>query len=210
MLTGQSLEQFSASLASGTPTPGGGSAAALAGSLGAALVQMVCALSVGREACRPHEAALGRAAERAQALRGELLGLIDRDAAAYDGFLRAVRLPKGSDTEKAARKMAMQGATLVATKTPLATAAAAVAVLGLAHEVAGMGNRNAISDAGTAAALAHAALMSAGMNVRINLGGLGDPASAAGIEERLRGLETEGLRLRDACFAAVTAAIGTR
>jgi formiminotetrahydrofolate cyclodeaminase len=199
------LEQFGDGLAAGTPTPGGGSAAALAGSLAAALVEMVCGLTIGKEAYRDHEPALRVMRERAATLRRDLLAMVDRDAQAYDGVMAAFRLPKSTDVEKAARKEAIGRATLAATDVPLATAECCAALLGLARDLVGRGNRNALSDIGTAAALAEAGLRSALMNVRTNLGGLPDAAQAAVIRDRARDLETECDRLRVAGLEALRA-----
>jgi methenyltetrahydrofolate cyclohydrolase len=198
MLKHLSLEEFAARLAAGTPTPGGGSAAALAGGLGASLVAMVCALTLGREGYREHDEALGKIAARSEALRRDLLLLVDRDAAAYDGVMEALRLPKGTEAEKEARRAALRRANLSATEAPLAAAEACRTVLELAADLLPRGNRNARSDIGSAALLAGAGLQAALMNVRVNLPGLGDPERAAAIEARARALEGEGLRFRDA------------
>jgi formiminotetrahydrofolate cyclodeaminase len=198
MLARLSLEEFSERLAAGTPTPGGGSAAALAGSLGASLVAMVCALTVGREGYREHDEALRSIAGRAENLRRELLALVDRDAAAYDGVMAALRLPKATDAEKSVRRAALRQANRLATEAPLAASEGCRNVLELAAGLLPKGNRNARSDIGSAALLAGAGLQAALMNVRVNLPGLGDEESAAVIEARARTLESEGLEFRDA------------
>lgn len=198
MLTRQSLEEFTGSLAAGTPTPGGGSAAALAGGLGASLVAMVCALTIGREGYREHDEALKDIAARALGLRRELLSLVDRDAAAYDGVMAALRLPKATDAEKSARRAALRQANRLATEAPLAASEACRTVLELAADLLPKGNKNARSDIGSAALLAGAGLQAALMNVRVNLPGLGDEESAAVIEARALTLESEGIELRDA------------
>jgi formiminotetrahydrofolate cyclodeaminase len=197
MLSQLSLEEFSARLAAGTPTPGGGSAAALAGSLGVSLVAMVCALTVGREGYREHDQALQAIASRATTLRRDLLALVDGDAAAYDDVMAALRLPKGTEAEKEARRAALRHANLGATEAPLAAAEACRAVLELAADLLPKGNRNARSDIGSAALLAGAGLQAALMNVRVNLPGLGDPERAAALEASARRLEAEGARFRD-------------
>src|SRR5262245_26577658 len=107
MLSALTLEQFTERLAAGTPTPGGGSAAALAGSLSASLIEMVCGLTIGREAYRGHEATLVVIRDRAATLRRELLAMVDRDAAAYDAVIAALRMPKKSATEQSTRKEAL-------------------------------------------------------------------------------------------------------
>ncbi|HET8946859.1 MAG TPA: cyclodeaminase/cyclohydrolase family protein, partial [Candidatus Polarisedimenticolia bacterium] len=187
-------------LAAGTPTPGGGSAAALAGALGGALLQMVCRLTVGRDEARPHEAALGALLGQAADLEKHLRDLVDEDALAYDQVMAALRLPKGTDEEKAARRAALRRANATATDTPLRTAEACHALLGLAAELAATGNRNALSDIGSAAQLAQAGLRGAVMNVRINLPGLGDPQQAGQFETRVGQLEEEGSRRLVLCL----------
>lgn len=196
MFAQSTLEEFLSRLASGTPTPGGGSAAALAGSLSAALIQMVADLSLAKEALRPHHAALAVMRDRAATLRGELLTLVDRDAQAYDGVMAAIRMPKATPAEIAARKEALGRANVAATEIPLQAAESCATLMGLARDLAARGNRNALSDAGTAVLLAEAGLRSALMNVLINLPGLPDPVAAAAIRDRARDLQGEGDRLR--------------
>lgn len=192
MLTQRSVAEYADRLAAGTPTPGGGSAAALSGCFAAALVQMVCDLTIGKEGYRQHEELLRPMRARAEVLRGELLALADKDADAYDRVIAALRLPKATETDKAARKEALGRANLQATEVPLAAAEACAGVLALAAELLPRGNRNALSDVGTAAALAVAGLRGALMNVRINLGGLAGVERASGIRARAEALETEG------------------
>jgi glutamate formiminotransferase/formiminotetrahydrofolate cyclodeaminase len=143
--------------------------------------------------------------DRAATLRGELLAMVDRDARAYDGVMAALRMPKGSEAEKAARKEALGRATVSATEVPLATAECCAALMGLARDLVTRGNRNALSDIGTAAVLAEAGLRGALMNVRVNLGGFPDPVQAAAIRDRARDLEVEGDRLRVASLDALRA-----
>lgn len=202
MLARLSLAEFIDRLAAGTPTPGGGSAAALAGALAAALCGMVCELTLGREAYRAHEAALRTLRDRAAAGRRDLLDLVDGDAAAFDGVMEALRLPKGTETEKAARRAAVATATLQATVVPMRTAEACAVILAAAVELIDAGNRNARSDAGAAAALASAALTAALLNVRINLGGIDDRERAAALAQRAATLEQEGDRLAGMARAA--------
>lgn len=205
MLIDETVEGFAARLAAGTPTPGGGSAGALAGSLAAALVQMVCDLTIGKEAYRDHEASLRAMRGRAQELRSNLLRLVDRDAEAYDQVVAARRRPRTSEAEKAARQEALARANLIATEVPLLTAEACVEILALAVDLAAKGNRNASSDVGTAAVLAHAGLLGGVMNVRANLPGLADPERSAAAASRVQVLEQEGQRLRDQCLARLAA-----
>jgi methenyltetrahydrofolate cyclohydrolase len=210
LLVDQSVEEFTRKLAAGTPTPGGGSAAALAGGLAAALVQMVCDLTIGKEAYRVHEQDLRAIRERASQLCQTLVSLVDKDALAYDGVMEALRRPKGSDAEKAARREAIGRANLAATEIPLRTAEACAAVLELGADLAPKGNRNASSDVGTSCVLAHAALVAALMNVRTNLSGLADPSQSASMAQQADLLESEGTKRRDRCLALVAAAQAQR
>jgi formiminotetrahydrofolate cyclodeaminase len=165
-------------LGSTDPTPGGGSAAALAGAVGAALAAMVCAMPRTREG-RPEERhQLDAALALARDAGARLQELVDEDSAAFDAVMAALRLPKGTDEEKAARRQALGAATVRATDVPLQTAEKCVDVLASASVAAAAGNPNAVSDARTAAALAVAGVQGALENVRINLRA-DDPASGA-------------------------------
>ena len=201
-----SVEEFTALLAAGTPTPGGGSAAALAGGLAASLLQMVCGLTIGKEAYKAHETALKSLSDRAGGLRLELIELVDRDASAYDRVMQALRRPKATEIEKAARREALSRANLAATEVPLATAEACAALIEMAADLAGMANRNALSDVGTAAALAKAGLDGAILNVRTNLGGIGDQQWAEAAAGRVHRLEARGATHLPRALEAITAA----
>ncbi len=205
MLVNTELKQFSERLAAGTPTPGGGSAAALSGALAASLIQMVCELTIGREAYREHEKEVRAMRDRAGALRRDLLVLVDRDAEAYDDVMTAIRMPKGSESEKMTRKQALTQANLFATEAPMATADACSVLMRLAVDLAEWGNRNAISDVGAAALLAYAGLRGGVLNVRINLGGLADADYAAKAQNRIRSLEIDAEALREQALTAVSA-----
>ncbi len=155
-------------LASAAPVPGGGSAAAVAGALGASLVGMVAELTIGK-AAEPQRRELGSVRDEAATLRGELLALAQRDADAYDTVMRARRLPKASEEEAATRRHRLDEAMREAAAVPMATARAARGVLELAARIAPIGNPNAISDVGVAAQLSSAAMRGALLNVRINI-----------------------------------------
>jgi glutamate formiminotransferase/formiminotetrahydrofolate cyclodeaminase len=170
----QSVARFTERLATRDPVPGGGSAAAVAGSIAAALVAMVVELSLGRPELAAHEPELRRIGEAAAARRRSLVDLAERDAAAYGAVIAARRLGRATDAERSSRRAAIAAATRDATKVPLETAESAAAVLELAAQVAPLGNPNAVSDAGVAAHLAAAAIRGALLNVRINLPYLAD------------------------------------
>ena len=160
-------------LASSDPVPGGGSAAALAGSLSAALLSMVASLSESR-ATDDDATVIREVATAAGAARAELTTLASLDAAAYDAVVRARRLPRDTDEQRATRSAEVDAAIHTATELPLRTARAAIALLGLAERLTPVGNPHAISDVGVAAHLAAAAVRSAVLNVRINLPSLPD------------------------------------
>jgi formiminotetrahydrofolate cyclodeaminase len=188
------------------PVPGGGSAAALAGAMAAALVQMVVELTTGRPAAAAHEPDLASARVASADLRARLLRLTELDAAAYEAVITARRLPRETDPERAARTTRIEDATREATRAPLEAARAAGEILDLASRIAPIGNRNAISDVGVAALLAAAALRGAALNVRINLPYLpdGDPLrdEAAGELARLEhGLDDRERAIREAVEA---------
>jgi glutamate formiminotransferase/formiminotetrahydrofolate cyclodeaminase len=161
-------------LASRAPVPGGGSASALAGALGAALVEMVCELTVGKPEYEDVDPVARQIGAAAGELRGSLLAAAEEDAAAYLGVVAARRLPRDSEEERAARKAAIGEASVAATEVPLRVARLAAEVLDLAASIASIGNRNAVSDAGAASLLAAAAARGAALNVRINLPSLPD------------------------------------
>ena len=156
-------------MASGDPIPGGGSAAALAGAMGAGLLRMVVALTSGRPAAADDERELTEIAMGAANCQSELLNLVELDAVAYDGVIRARRLPRATDLERETRAVQVAAAIREATRAPLQTARLAEQVLSLAERLAPIGSRNAISDAGVGALLAVAALRGAVLNVQINL-----------------------------------------
>ena len=164
-----SIRELTARLASGEPIPGGGSASALAGAMGAALVSMVVELSLGKPDAAAHEATLSDARDAAVLRRDALLDLAEEDAMAYAAVVRARHLPKESEADREARARALRTAMVEAARVPLRTAEVAAEVLGLAHAIAPIGNRNAASDAGVAAQLAAASVRGALLNVRINL-----------------------------------------
>jgi formiminotetrahydrofolate cyclodeaminase len=205
-LVNLTVAEFAGALASGDPAPGGGSAAALAGGLAAGLAGMVSRLTLGRSQYAEHQAEMAVVERRADALRQELLGLVDADTLAYTRVMQAYRLPRQTPDEKAARAAAIQEGLKVAADVPLATAVACVEVLQLAETAARYGNRNASSDAAVAALLAHAALQGAARNVRINLASVKDPGFCAGCGERVTALLEEGAATLARALAAADAA----
>ena len=176
--------------ASPEPTPGGGSAAALSGGLGAALVAMVCAMPKTRTSGAEERARLDVALAWAREAGGRLRALVEEDARAYDAVVAAYRLPKATEAEKAARKGAIAVALARATDVPLATAEACLVVLKAAQEAAAHGNPKAVSDARTGGALGFAGLVGAAENVRINAAALTESGALA--VERVEAALAEG------------------
>jgi formiminotetrahydrofolate cyclodeaminase len=209
MLVDLKVSEFMDRLGAGTPTPGGGSAAAVAGTLAAALGGMVCELTLGKpkfESVRPE---VEKAKLALSGLRKDLLALIDRDAEAYDEVSKALKLPKETPAEKAARQQSLGKASQFATEIPVKTAESCLAVLEQVKRVAEIGNPNAASDAGVAAHLAHSGVVGAVLNVRINLSGIPDRDLAGRIETRVARLEQEAARALSETQAAVSARLKT-
>ena len=176
--------------ASPDPTPGGGSAAALAGATAAALAAMVCAMPKTRANLDSERKRLATALGWAKEAGSRLRSLVDEDSQAYDAVVAAYRLPKATEEEKAARRAQVAQAMARATEVPLRTAEACLVVMSAAAEALAHGNPNASSDARTAGALAWAGLLGAVENVRINAGSLGN--AAGGVHERIEALLAEG------------------
>ncbi len=188
-------QPFLDALAAGTATPGGGSAAAVAGAMGAALVHMVAELTIGRKKYADVEAEMIRVRDQAAGLQARLSNLAEEDMAAFDQVMAAYRQPKETEEQKQARQAAIQEALREAIRVPMETAQAGVEVLRLARLAAEQGNVNARSDAVTAGHLAHAAVRGAAQNVIINADGLTDETEADGYRSQIAGIESEAGRI---------------
>jgi formiminotetrahydrofolate cyclodeaminase len=186
MLAKQPLIDVLDAFSSSAPTPGGGSAAALAGALGASLLAMVAALPKTRTNAPEERASLDAARAKLLALRAQLIDLIDRDAAAYDAVVAAYRLPKGTDEEKARRKTAIQGALKLASEVPLETCLAAHEVLNEGAAVAEAGNPSARTDVAVAFQFLTTASQGALFNIEANLGSVSDEAVVQDIVWRVK------------------------
>ncbi|MBI3762880.1 MAG: glutamate formimidoyltransferase, partial [Chloroflexi bacterium] len=174
-----SSADFVDALAAGTATPGGGAAAAYAGSMAAGLVAMVARLTIGKKKYADVEAEMRSVVEAAELLRAQLSTAVAEDSVAFEAVMAAMKLPKDSESEKAARVEAVERATHGATDVPLRVARAALNVIDQAAVVAAKGNINAASDAGSAAHLALAAVKAAALNVRTNAAGATDKTAAS-------------------------------
>lgn len=206
MNTPFNLPTFLDDLASGEPIPGGGSAAALAGALGAALAAMVANLTVGRKRYVDVQPQMEAALAEAETLRGRLTSLVAEDAQAFAQVRDAYRLPKESSDEQAARSAAIQTAMKGASLTPLAIMHACLAVLRLLEQAATLGNVNASTDGAVGALLARAGLLGGALNVRVNLGSIDDRAFIDECEQTVAGLQEEA----DAIVARILAIVEAR
>jgi formiminotetrahydrofolate cyclodeaminase len=166
------LSDFLADLASDSPAPGGGSVAALSGALAAGLTSMVANLTIGKPKYAEAEADMRSVLARSEALRLELEQLIEEDKQAFDRVMAAMKLPRETAADQAARSAALQSALVDAASVPLEVMGKCVEVIALARVAAEKGNRNAVSDAGVAALMARAGTHAARLNVAINLPGI--------------------------------------
>jgi len=194
-LTALSVADLLAAFRSPDPTPGGGSASALAAATGASLLAMVGGLPKSRAATAEDTARLAAAGERCAAIAAELEALVDRDSAAYDLVMAAYRKPKGTDEEKAARSAAIQAAMRKAIAAPLALMRAAAAAAEQGVVIAGLGNPSAASDILVGFELLGAGLRGGRLNVETNLGSVKDAEyvakARAEAEELARALDHE-------------------
>jgi formiminotetrahydrofolate cyclodeaminase len=192
-LTDLSVHDFIAELGAGTPTPGGGSVAALCGALGSALATMVAKLTLGKERYRDGWAAMEEVRDAADELGRRFLDLIQEDTDAYQGVLASLRLPKGTEEEKASRQAALQAALKRAASAPLETLRASERLAHLAKASVEKGTPSALTDGAAAFHLARAAAGIAVANVKVNIAHIVDDRFVnecmSEVEERLRQVE---------------------
>ncbi|MFQ6107382.1 MAG: cyclodeaminase/cyclohydrolase family protein [Thermoplasmata archaeon] len=163
------LEEFIERVASDSPTPGGGSVSALASLLGCALSEMVSAISLKKEESEDTRKVIQDALDRSSELRARLVRLIEKDAQAYQTVLDSYSLPKRTEEEKDRRRRTVQDALIGAAKPPLEVVRISLEVLEITRDLAAKGSKNACTDAGVAALMAHAGLRGGYLNVRVNL-----------------------------------------
>ena len=199
-LTERRVDDLLQAFRSPDPTPGGGSAAALAGAIGASLLAMVAGLPKSRAATEEDVERLQAAGRRCAAIAGDLTTLVDRDSEAYDLVVGAYKQPKGTDEEKAARSAAIQKAMRAAIAAPLDVMRACAAAAEQGVVVAALGNPSASSDVRVGFELLGAGLRGAKLNVEINLGSVKDAAYVETVRrdveefERAIGHETSAIR----------------
>ncbi len=208
MITQSSVAAFLDDLASAAPTPGGGSAAAVMGAMGAALVSMVCNVTLGKKGQEAVESEMKAVRDLSERLRARLTAMVAADIAAFDGLMAAYRLPKASEAEKESRGTAIQDNLRAATETPLECARACAEVIALSRRAGQSGFSGVVSDAGVAALSANAALRSAALNVFINVPTLKDRDFAAQATSEIERLLELCARESDAVFTLVRNRLG--
>jgi formiminotetrahydrofolate cyclodeaminase len=187
-LTEQKVTEFLDALASNAPAPGGGSVAALSGALGAALLSMVCNLTLGKKRYADVQEDIAALVEKTEELRHRLTDLLEADVEVFTGVSAAYKMPRKPPEARAARSAAIQEALKAATQVPLDVAKACVEVIELCTQTAEQGNRGAVSDAGVAVLMAEAGLRSAALNVIININAIKDEAFSAKVQGELDAL----------------------
>jgi methenyltetrahydrofolate cyclohydrolase len=202
------VEVFLDALASDAPTPGGGAVAAIAGASGAALISMVCNLTIGRKDYEEAEERMRGVLDEAEASRRVLVDLADRDATAFGSVMAAFKMPKETDAQKAVRAQAIQEGYEAAATVPLEIAKRAGELMELAREATEIGNANAASDGACAAQALSAAVWCATYNVEINAAALKDPAKAQTLRDEVSAVRAHAEALLDATNAAFGARLG--
>jgi formiminotetrahydrofolate cyclodeaminase len=196
-LTDKSVRDLLSAFSSSDPTPGGGSAAALASAVGASLLLMVTGLPKTRSGSEEDRAALTAASAALADLRTTLTAAIDADTAAYDQVVAAYKMPKVSADEQSTRKTAIQQALRAATEVPLGVVRMSAAALEQAAIVAAHGHRAAGSDVGVGVALLRAGLRGARLNVEINIGSITDAGYASAVTAEITRLSESASRAGD-------------
>jgi len=202
-LASLSVKSFLSELGSSSPAPGGGSVAALSGALGAALVSMVCHLTIGKKGYENVSDEMNEVLKKSNALKEKLTLLIDEDTNVFNNVMAAYKMPKETDEEKEKRRNAVQNALKNATNVPLDVMKQCVNVLTLAKTVSEKGNKSSVSDAGVAALMSLAGLNSAALNVEINLSGIKDEKFVSEMENEVETVTSNGERIKDEIIKTV-------
>jgi methenyltetrahydrofolate cyclohydrolase len=207
MIKQSSIEGFLDELASRNSTPGGGSAAALMGAMGAALLSMVCHLTIGKAKYREVEAELSTVLSRTEQLRRQLTEMIEEDVESFGTVMRAYAMPRRTPEESGLRSQAIQNALRDAAQVPLRCCRVCREIIDLSAVVARKGNPYVVSDAGVAVLVAHAALRSGALNVMINVKAMTDREFAANQLTELDELLAQASVAAEACYQSVRQAI---
>lgn len=202
------LKEYMSQLAAGTPIPGGGGAAALAGALGAALASMTANFTVGREKFAADEEEAQELLGVMDSARAKLLSLIDEDAQAFSKLIEGYKMPKVTPEETAARVRVIRSAAKESAEVPMEVSRLMVDVLGAAAKLVTIGNPNVLSDAACSVLFARAAMRCAVYNVRINLELTKDPVYIREMEEELRLLQHDAIRYEKSAMGVVDKLLG--
>lgn len=206
-LVNMDLKAFADETASESPAPGGGSIAAYAGALGISLATMVANLSSHKRGWDERWQEFSDWAAKGQALKDQLIKLVDEDTKAFNAIMSAFALPKGNDAEKAARKQAVQDATKYAIEVPYKVMELSLESMAVIKTMAEIGNPNSVTDAGVGALCARTAVLGAFLNVKVNAGGLEDKTFAQTIVQRGEGLVADANKLEQEIWAVVNGKI---
>jgi methenyltetrahydrofolate cyclohydrolase len=201
MLQNLTVKAFAEELASNSPAPGGGSAAAVAASLGTSLGSMVFNLTVGKKAYNEYDEdtkdSILKALEITNLNEGEFLNLMEKDAEEFLELMAAFKLPKNTEEEKTVRKEKIEEGYIKALQVPLTVAEKSYEIYKYIELAANYGNKNAVSDAGVAALLLQTAIESAVLNVKINLSGINDETYKAKVQHKCTELVKSGSNKKD-------------
>lgn len=201
MFIDNSLREYIANVASGDPTPGGGSVSALVGSIGGALTNMVSKLTVGKKAYEGLSEEIKSQilvnSKEIEKLVEELSNIVDEDTKAFDKVMDAFKMPKETDEQKQARSRAVQEGYKIALEVPLRCATKCLRILELQEVFANYGNANAITDVGVGILLAYSGMEGALFNVTINLGSIKDEEFKKENEAKVNNLVNEGKRIKE-------------
>jgi methenyltetrahydrofolate cyclohydrolase len=203
-----SVEKFLDDLASGNPTPGGGSAAAIIGAMGAALVSMVCNVTLGKKGYEGVESEMRSILQDSERVRRRLTAMVAEDIAAFDSIMAAYKLPKATDADKAVRAEAIQSGLRRATLVPLDCARVCAEVIALARRASEHGYLNVISDGGVGVLAGFTGLRSAALNVYINAPALKDREFADKASAELKDLLRDAAAESEAVYSLVRSKLG--
>jgi formiminotetrahydrofolate cyclodeaminase len=197
------VNEFANVLSSDAPAPGGGSTAALEGSLGAALTAMVCGLTVGKKKYADHQDLVKDVQAKAENLKARFMDVMDRDTEAFDVVSAAYGMPKDTDEQKAARSAAIQESLKGCTKTPMEMMELAMETLELTESILGKSNASALSDLGVSALSLGAGMRGAWLNVLINIGSIKDQAFAEEYRKKGEALIAKGIPLSEQIYQKI-------
>lgn len=204
MLSKMTLQEFGAELASDSPAPGGGSAAALLGSLASSLCSMMASLTVNKKGCEDAFEGAAKLVEKMKEKREEFFKLMDEDASSFDAVIDALKMPKTTDEEKALRKAKIQEGYKAAIVPPVKSAHLAFSLFDDIDYIVTSGNQNVVTDGLAAAISANSAIEMALLNVKINLTSIKDEAFVAEKKAELEKLERDARQRKDEIMAKVT------